>query len=223
MTTTRNDLDEQIAEAEALREELNVQFGDILGRLNEVNALLTQLTARKTVLDGTDFRIDQDAFKDLCENARKNQEPLFRKKMEEVIRSFPLPAGMRIRNITMAPLSSQPNLTFEFDKDVVFSDADAEMVAELVEFVDLADGFHEHTPLMIHERYLAAHGTYTIVIDRDNEHARLYRQFFHQTTVIEDGSIAEVLTEVSAEHYGSFAMNTDPVDWDSEEPDGRDY
>lgn len=223
MTTTANeDLDVQIAEAEARQEELNVLFASVVGELNELRTHIADLTARKTVLNDTDFRVDHDAFKTLCENARKNKEPLFRKKMEEAIRSFPLPAGIRIRSITMAALSPQPNLTFEFDKDVVFSDADAEMLVELVDFVDLADGFREHTPLMIHERYLAAHGVYTIVIDRDNEHARLYRQFFHETKVVEDGTIAEVLTEISAEHYASHEMNTDPVDWNSEEDD-RDY
>jgi hypothetical protein len=218
--TTLEEINGQIAEVTGIRNDLEVQFADISARLREAQDELERLAGLKLMLSDTDYTSSPEDFKRLCDKVRAYPgEHIFRKKMEEVIRSLPLPEGVSIRNITMAPFTNQPSLSLDFRKDITFSDEDAELLVNVIEFTDMGDGFMEHSPVSIHEWALAAHGVYTLVLDRNNEHARLYRQFFHQTTVVEDGTIAEVMTEISRDYYGERSYNTDLPDWDSEEED----
>lgn len=215
MTTVTEDIDAKIVEAEELQKDLEIRFADILGHLNEVRREIAELSARKLALSETDFTHDPVSFKILCEKASAGVLPVFRKKVEEIIRSFPLPAGITIDHIGFTPLNSQPQLTLAFEQGRTFTDEDAAKMVEMIEFVDLSDGFREHTPVQIKERDLCAFGVFTMVFDSDGENARVYRKFFSQTTTVEDGTVAEVLTAVSSFYY--HTSDSRLVDYDYEE------
>lgn len=216
MTTTDKELDAKIAEAEATVEELNRKFSKLTMQMHIAQNELSDLNARKLALQDTDFKAKPAEFKDLCAKAVANpRDYLFRNKIEEIIRSFSLPAGVKIDHIGMSPINPQPILTLSFTKDAKFTDKDAAVLVKLIDFVDLADGFREHTPLMIREKNNAEYGIYTLVLDSDNENARLYHQFFGKTSILEDGTLSEVLTKIAHSYY--LDGKEDLVDYDYEE------
>lgn len=216
MTTTDEELDAKIAETEAHIDELNKRFSSLMSQLHVAQSELSDLNVRKSALRDTDFKANPTEFKNLCAKAIANpREALFRSKIEETIRSFPLPSGVKIDHIGLTPINPQPVLTLAFEKGVKFTDKDAAILVELIDFVDLADGFREHTPLMIRERHHAEYGIYTLVLESDNENARLYHRFFSQTSILKDGTLAEVLTEIADSYY--LTGKEDSVDYDYEE------
>lgn len=220
MTTTIEEIDAKIKDAEERQHLAEHRFAVITTELREIRDELSELESQKAILSEADFVHDAKAFEMLCKKALAQPKSVFRKKFNEVVHSFPLPAGIEITSVLLGSddlMHRNPEvvLTLGFKQGQRFTHDDAEKLMHLIDTLDLMDGFREHTPVMVSEYSQNENGNYKIVFDKDNEHARLYRSFFHEVDVVEDGTIAEVLTAVARDYYYTKDESIYP-DWDSD-------